>query len=450
MLRVYTTLVTGAVPLTSSTQPTLCRVLGRWDLTALGINQVIGGAIFLVPAPIAAQLGNWSPLGFVLAGFAMLLVALCYAETGSRFRETGGAYLYSRAAFGKFVGFQVGWMQWFVRVSSQAAIVSGIAGVIAYYWQPANRGWSQALLVSSITLLIGYWHTRGIRQSAWAIRFFTVGKLVPLLIFVAAGLFLIDWRPFWSFPAVSPHQTLTAGLMLVFAYGGFETIPVISGEAKNPRRDLLYTLVATILCVTIVMSLAQAVYVVSLPGITNSETPLTDSARATLGWAGAALMSAGSIISIFGSNVSSSLAASRMLFALAENGDIPPFLGRITSGHRAPAAAIWFSTAVTLVLAITGSFTVIAGVSSLARLVTYGSVSVATLVLRSSRFPPAAFVLPFGSVIPVFATAISLATLAGATSDQLKAGTLALATGAALYLCNVWKLAQTSRLAAKS
>ena len=106
----------------------------------MGINQVIGGAIFLVPAPIAAQLGNWSPLGFVLAGFAMLLVALCYAETGSRFRETGGAYLYSRAAFGKFVGFQVGWMQWFVRVSSQAAIVSGIAGVIAYYWQPANRG----------------------------------------------------------------------------------------------------------------------------------------------------------------------------------------------------------------------------------------------------------------------------------------------------------------------
>ena len=87
----YTTLVTGSRLSSSSAQPTLCRVIGRWDLTALGINQVIGGAIFLVPAPIAAQLGNWSPLGFVLAGFTMLLVALCYAETGSRFRETGGA-----------------------------------------------------------------------------------------------------------------------------------------------------------------------------------------------------------------------------------------------------------------------------------------------------------------------------------------------------------------------
>jgi amino acid transporter len=126
--------VTASRPSSSSAQPTLCRVIGRWDLTALGINQVIGGAIFLVPAPIASQLGNWSPLGFVLAGFTMLLVALCYAETGSRFRETGGAYLYSRAAFGKFIGFEIGWMQWFVRVSSQAAIVVGIASAISYYW----------------------------------------------------------------------------------------------------------------------------------------------------------------------------------------------------------------------------------------------------------------------------------------------------------------------------
>ncbi len=369
----------------------------------------------------------------------MLLVALCYAETGSRFRETGGAYLYSRAAFGKFIGFEIGWMQWFVRVSSQAAIVSGIASAISYYWRPANRGWGQALVVSSITLLIGYWHTRGIRESVSAIRFFTIGKLVPLLIFVTAGLVLTDWRELRSFPAVSPHQAMTAGLMLVFAYGGFETVPVISGEAKNPRRDLLYALIATILCVTIVMSLAQGVYVASLPGITKSETPLADSARALLGWAGAAVISTGALVSMLGNNVGSSLAASRMLFAFAENGDVPKVFARISSQHRTPAVAIWFSTAVTLVLAITGSFTLIAGVSALARLVTYTGVSVATLVLRSSRFPPAVFVLPFGVAIPVAATTISLVTVAGATSDQLKAGALALAAGAAFHMCNARK-----------
>src|SRR3989337_1416077 len=90
----------------------LRRALGKWDLTAIGINQVIGSAIFLLPSQVAAQVGNWSPIAFLAAGFASLLVALCFAEVGSRFEGSGGPYLYTRAAFGRFVGFEVGWMQW--------------------------------------------------------------------------------------------------------------------------------------------------------------------------------------------------------------------------------------------------------------------------------------------------------------------------------------------------
>src|SRR3954469_10617943 len=78
---------------------TLKRALGRWDLTALGVNQVIGGAIFLWPAQVAAQVGAWSPIGFVLIGALSLSVALCFAELSSRFDTTGGPYLYTRAAF---------------------------------------------------------------------------------------------------------------------------------------------------------------------------------------------------------------------------------------------------------------------------------------------------------------------------------------------------------------
>jgi len=90
---------------------TLKRALGRWDLTALGVNQVIGGAIFLWPAQVAAQIGAWSPIGFVLIGALSLSVALCFAELSSRFDTTGGPYVFTRAAFGDFVGFEIGWMQ---------------------------------------------------------------------------------------------------------------------------------------------------------------------------------------------------------------------------------------------------------------------------------------------------------------------------------------------------
>lgn len=183
--------------------------------------------------------------------------------------------------------------------------------------------------------------------------------------------------------------------------------------------------------------------VVELPGL----APLAESAQALLGWAGAAVIGAGSVISVIGTNVGSSLAASRMLFAFAENGDVPVRFARIHSRHRTPIVTIWFSTAVALVLALTGSFVLLASVSALARLVTYTAVSLATLTLRKPRFPAAAFMLPFGSTIPLAATAVSLAMFVGATREQLTTGAAALAAGALLYACNTPRRRAAARTA---
>ena len=438
--------IAASPPSPSSAPASLRRAVGRWDLTALGINQVIGGAIFLTPASIAAEIGTWSPIGFVLAGFAMLLLASCYAETASRFPVTGGAYIYARAAFGNLIGFEVGWMQWFVRVSSQAAIVTGIASALASYWPPAAERGGNALVVSTITLLIGYWHTRGIRQSAWAINFFTVSKLIPLLALIASGLVLADWRSMEPLPAISPKQAITAGLLLVFAFGGFESVAVIAGETRLPQRDVPFALGATILGVTFVMAAVQAVYVATVPGDAESAAPLAESARVLLGWAGAAVIGAGSVISVIGSNVGSALAASRMLFAFAENGDVPRGFAKIHPRYGTPVVAIWFSTTTALVLALTGSFVLLASVSALARLVTYTGVSLATLTLRKPRFPAASFLLPFGATIPLAATAVSLTMFAGATREQLTTGAAALGAGALLYACNTpWRRAAAAR-----
>ena len=104
----------------------LRRELGRWDLTAIGINQVIGGAVFAMPAALAALVGGWSPFLIVAVGVASLLIAATFAEVGSRFDSTGGPYLYTKAAFGRFAAFEVGWMQWFTRVASWASVVNRI------------------------------------------------------------------------------------------------------------------------------------------------------------------------------------------------------------------------------------------------------------------------------------------------------------------------------------
>ena len=111
-------------PATTPPAPALRRELGRWDLTAIGVNQVIGGALFAQPSLYAASVGGWSPWLVAAVGLASMLIALSFAEVGSRFDGTGGPYLYTRAAFGRFAAFEVGWMLWFTRAVSWAAVIN--------------------------------------------------------------------------------------------------------------------------------------------------------------------------------------------------------------------------------------------------------------------------------------------------------------------------------------
>ncbi|MGE5245219.1 MAG: APC family permease [Betaproteobacteria bacterium] len=418
--------------------PALRRALGRWDLTAIGVNQVIGGAIFLMPSQVAAQIGGWSAIGFVLMGLASLTVALCFAEAGSRFDATGGPYLYTRAAFGRFVAFEVGWMQWFTRAASQASIMAGIALALGYYWPLATAGWPRALLLSTITAALAWVNVSGIRQSAWLVNVLTIGKLVPLAIFIVAGLWWMDATTLMPAGPVSLNQASTAALLLIFVYGGYDVVPVPAGEAVDPRRDVPFALVATIVTVTVVMTAAQVAAQGVLPDLASHGTPIADAAATLLGAGGALMIGIGSVLSMTGNTAGQVLSGSRMLFALAEHGELPAIFGRIHARYRTPAAAILFTSAVALALALSGSFARLAVVSALARLVTYTGVSAATLRLRAHALagsvPPATFVAPLGPVIPMIAIAVSIAVVAGATRDQLVGGAAALAAGAVLFL----------------
>ena len=416
---------------------TLKRALGRWDLTAIGVNQVIGGAIFLVPSQVAAQVGAWSPIGFVLMGLATLAVALCFAEVGSRFDRTGGPYVYTRAAFGPFVAFEVGWMQWFTRAASQASVMAGIAVALGYYWPAVTSGWPRAAVLIGITSALAWVNVRGIRQSAWVVNGLTVGKLLPLALFIGVGVFFIEPARLTTLPPISINQVSTAALLLIFIFGGFDVVGTPAGEAVDPRRHVPFALVTTILAVMTIMTLAQIVAQGVLPDLAPHATPIADAAAVFLGSAGALLVGAGSVVSMTGNNAGQVLSGSRMLFALAEHGELPAFFARIHPRFRTPANAVVFTSVVAVLLALSGSWVKLAVVSSLARLVTYVGVSAATLRLRAPRFaqtvPSAAFVAPLGLLVPLVAIAMSLGVAFGATREQLVGGLAALAVGAAMY-----------------
>jgi basic amino acid/polyamine antiporter, APA family len=421
--------------------PALRRELGPWDLTAIGVNQVIGSAIFLLPADVARQIGPWGPLAFLAIGGASLLIALCFAEVGSRFDRTGGPYLPARVAYGRFVGFEVGWMMWFTRVASQASVSNGLALAMAFYWPSLAAGWPRAALITAVTAILTWINIRGIKQSKWVVNVLTIGKLVPLVLFILAGVWFIDPERFTNMPPVATGQLGTALLLLIFAYGGYEVTGIPAGEAANPRRDVPFAFVMTIATVTLVMTLTSVVATGILPDIASSRTPLADGAGLVLGAVGALVVSVGAAISMTGNNMGQVLTGSRTIYALAENRDLPRWFAYVHPGHQTPSNAILFTAAVALTLALSGSFVQLAAVSAVARLFMYLAVCTATLVLRrrtpDAQMGPAQFTAPLGPVIPVLASLVAMSILAGATSQQLFAGAAALLAGAVLFVIAV-------------
>jgi amino acid transporter len=303
-----------------------------------------------------------------------------------------------------------------------------------------TTGAGRVLTISAMTLALGWINLRGIRVSAFAINFFTIAKLVPLAIFIGVGFWFVEFGRLAPSSAVSLPQVSAAALLLIFAFGGYDVIGVPAGEATNPRRHLPFAFVATILVVTAIMTLAQVVAIGTLPNLPFSRTPLADASMLFLGAGGALLISAGSVVSMTGNNLGAVLTGSRMLFALAENGELPRWFVKIHPGYRTPSNAIIFTTAVALGLALSGSFVILAVASAVARLIAYTGACAATLRLRHPRFAdtvsPATFVIPLGPVVPLLAIAVSLLILAGATRAQLLGGAAGLAAGAVLFVAN--------------
>jgi amino acid transporter len=261
------------------------------------------------------------------------------------------------------------------------------------------------------------------------------------VVFIVAGIFFVQAELLVPTAGVSLAALSSSGLALIFAFGGYEVVSVPAGEARNPRRDVPFALIMTIGIVTAIMTLIQIVAQGTLPGIAQSTTPLADASTLFLGSAGAVLITVGAVLSTTGNNMGGAISGSRNLFALAEQGDLPRFFGVVHPRFRTPVNAIVFTSAVALALALSGRFATLALASAFSRLFFYVFTCAATLRLREPRFrsavQAATFVAPLGPVIPLAAIAIALTILAGARSNQLIAGVVALGVGAVLYLVAV-------------
>src|SRR3984957_7362670 len=232
---------TGA---TAAVTRELLRAIGRWDLLALVINGIVGAGIFGLPAKVHALLGVYGLWAIIACALIIGLVVLCFAEVASRFTQTGGPFVYAVTAFGPFTGFLTGWILLAARLTGCCAICSLLLQYAAYFAPALNHGAGRVartvIIVGALTLV----HVLGIKRAVLFGNIVTVGKLLPLLIFVALGLLHVDLARFSEAPAPANAHFAQAVLLLGFAFVGWESVVVTAGETRDPQRDLPFSLIA--------------------------------------------------------------------------------------------------------------------------------------------------------------------------------------------------------------
>ena len=426
-------------------KPGLVRAVGRWQLVGLSINDVVGSGIYLLPAGSIVLLGNASLWAVALAGLAVSLLVLCYAQAASWFDRPGGSYLYVREAFGPYAGFQIGWMTWITRVASLAALANGLALAVSHFWPAAtDRGLGQGTVVVGSLLFLTWANLVGVRSGARTGVTLVIAKLVPLAFFVLVGVWYVDWSRGLAFgaPTLGEPARLAEGvLLLLWAYAGFENIPAAAGEFRRPRRDLPFALVTMIVVVTLLYVLVQVVAQGTFPGVVTERTQLAEAAQSFAGPVGAMLLTVGAAVSILGTSSNTMLLGPRYLHAMGADGLGPRALAAIHPRWRTPWIAILVTGVLSLALALGGiyvstkAFFALALLSALTRLFTYIGCAAAVLKLRR-RFAgqPHAITLPGGPLIPIGALLLSFALMASASWMNLAAAAVALLIGTAIYL----------------
>ena len=424
----------------------LKREIRKWDLVALLVNVTVGAGILRLPADVQRTVGNYSLAAFVVCAMIIGLIALCFAEVGSRFSGTGGPYLYASETFGPTLAFTVGWLMWLTRLAGFATLAQVFVAYLGYFWPPAESGLPRVAIVTGLVVLLTVINIIGVKQSARASDIFTVAKLIPLLVFVAAGLFFISPASFTVATRPGLGSFSAAVFILVYAFSGFEAVLVNSGEIRQPQRVIPFALIMALSASVVLFLLIQVVCIGTLPKLAESERPLADASYSFLGALGPAMISAGALIGIFGTLNVIMLACTRLPFAMAVQGQLPNPLARIHRRFRTPHVSILVCAATVLVLSLSGTFVYALKVTVITRVIVYASTCVALPVLRrrARMAVPArtvgevsgSFEVPAGVLISTICVILCLWLLANSGWREARDVAIAVAIGLAIYAVN--------------
>jgi len=416
----------------------LIRALGVPSLTANIVNSTVGAGIFALPALVAAQLGAGAPLAFIFCALAMAVFVTSFALAGSRVSLTGGLYAYVETAFGRYVGFIAGVLYFLTAILASSGIVALFADTIGTMAPMFARGVPHFFVVLLVFGALAWINIRGVQSGAGAVWLVTIAKLVPLLIFVGAGIFFV--RRADAFTITWPGvPVLGRGvLLLLFAFVGIEVALMPSGEVKNPARTVPRAIYLALAVTTVLYLLIQLVAQGILGDTLGkfSTAPLAEAASRFLGAPGRNLLLTGASISAFGFLASDVLSSPRVLFAFGRDRFLPKAFAHVHPRFHTPDLAILAYCGIAALLSLFSTFQHLAILSNVAVLVLYFLCCGAALQLirRDVRADGAPFHFAGASVVPCVGIGLSLWILAQATRQELGVTAVVLVTASIIFL----------------
>jgi amino acid transporter len=398
----------------------LLRGISRWALVAFSINLTVGAGIIGLQGRIQLLVGNYSIAVIIACGLLIALIGLCFAEVASRFDRSGGPQLYASVAMGPVAGFTVGWLAWISRLGSSAAVSNLLVDYASVLWPQLGAPLGRVLTIGVLALGYMWINIRGIRQTAAVSTAFTLCKLLPLVVFVVVGAFFVDPHVFHLGPLPAAGDLSSAMLLAAFAFFGFDATSILAGEVRNPARSVPFAMVVSIGAVLVLYASIQIVCVGTLPTLATSQRPLADAAVAFVGPAGAIVIAVTAVVACAGVYGASFTPSTRLLFAMADRGQLPAKFSEVHPTYRTPVSTIVGTTAVVLVLALSGSFIYLVKVTLISRIAVYvATCATLPLLRRRKDVPRAAFMLRGGPALACLAIACCLLFLAKSSMREL-------------------------------
>ena len=404
-------------------------------MVLLVINGVIGSGIFGLPSKAFKEVGVYSIAAFLVCAVAVFVIILCFAEVSSRFDKTGGPYLYALSSFGPLPAFLTGWLLLLTRFITYAALINLLVTYLSVFSDWFDLRSSRVITIVLLTVLLAYVNHVGVKNSTRVNNLLTIAKLLPLLLFIIVGFFFIKSENYKVDKVPDFTSFSSTVLLLVFAFGGFESVLVNSGEVKDPEKNLPFALLLAALIIAGIYMLVQIVSIGVLPSLASTDKPLAEAANLFVGRPGAIIIALGAMFSVAGTLNAIMLVGSRLPFAFSEESQFPKVFSFIHPKHKTPTWSLLLFMGVTIIISLNYSFLSAASLSAITRVMIYGIVCITLIILRKKKTEQKNFFkIKHGRVIAVLGVIITILLLNSSTMKELKHVGIAIGIGLLVYL----------------